>query len=86
MADNVQPEKQEEKKIIEVVLTPDKQIAYTIHGSHVPTLTYVLKLLEVEIDKMIIDQRIKNATAQSDSGIIIPGKKRHNIIDYLRGK
>jgi hypothetical protein len=79
-----QPEKQEDRKIIEVTLTKDNQIAYKLFGSHVPTLCYVIKLLTIEVDKMIINQQIKNIQGQP-GGIILPGKK-HNIIDMLRRK
>jgi hypothetical protein len=75
-----QPEKQE-RKILEVTLLPDNQIQYKIYGSHIPTLTYVLKLLDVAIEKMIIDQQIKTA---NPGGIIVP--KKHKIIDFIRGK
>lgn len=79
-----QPEKQEEKMIIEVKLNANKQIEYKIFGSHVPTLCYVIKLLTIEVDKMIINQQIKNMQGQS-GGILLPNKK-HNIIDMLRRK
>lgn len=85
-----QPEKQAEKPqdklMIEVVLTADKQISYKIMSSHIPMLTYALKLLEVEVQKMIINQGLRKLQSAPE-GIIIPGNgKKHNIINFLRGQ
>ncbi|MCK9370586.1 hypothetical protein M0R04_11810 [Candidatus Dojkabacteria bacterium] len=81
--EEIKPENQEDKLILEVKLTADKQIAYQIHGGHVPTLCYVLKLLEIEIDKMIIDNKLRSLQGKPN-GIIIP--KKHGIVDFIRGK
>jgi hypothetical protein len=77
-----QPEKQEPKTILQAWLMPDNTIRLTIYSNHLPMLTYVSKLLEVEIDKKIIDDKIK-AQMGGNGGIVIPSK--HGILDFMRG-
>ena len=82
--DEIKPEKQEQPRLIlSAVLMPDKSIKCEISSGHVPTLTYVLKLLEVEVDKMIINQKLQGMK-MAPNGIIIP--KKHGVIDFIRGK
>lgn len=82
-----QPEKQEsvskERLILQVTLDDKQNIKLRIESKHTPSLSYIHKLLGVEIDKLIIDEQIRMRAPQ---GRIITDIKKHSIIDFLRRK
>lgn len=75
-----QPENQEEKLILQAIYK-DGHIKLSIQSNHTPSLSYVHKLLGVEIDKLIINEQIR---ANPASRIITPPKG--GIINFIRGK
>jgi hypothetical protein len=81
------PEKQE-REILRAVLTPEGHILLTITSSHTPSLSYIFKLLSVEIDKRIIDERMRSMQKEASPILDRDGnlQKRHNIVNFLRGK
>lgn len=66
---------------VDLIGGPTGKVIPKINSNYIPMLCFAIKLLEVEVQKMIINTQIDNAK----QGIIIP-QKRHNIIDFLRGK
>lgn len=74
----------EEKVVVKVALKPDGNISMSI-GANIPLqlLSYVHRLIGVEIDKKIIDHKLRQRD-NSDSKIVLP--KKHGIIDFMRGR
>lgn len=70
-----------EKVILQVVLR-DNNIYLQINSNHIPSLCFANKLISVEIDKMIINNKIKEQ--EKNSAIITPSKG--GIINFIRGK
>lgn len=65
------------QEVLRVDLVGTKMIP-KINSNYIPMLCFAVKLLEVEVQKLIINSQIAN----QQSGIIIP--KKHGIIDFLR--
>ena len=78
--DNTIPE---ETLVLHATVNKEGGIKYSIGNISMSTLCYVYKLIGVEIDKRIIDQKIQ-ASMASKNGIIIP--KKHGIMDFIRRK
>ena len=73
-----QPEPQD-RIIFIATLTKDNKITYTINSRHIPTLAYIHKLIGVEIDKMIIDDKLRQ---MGENRIVAPPKG--GIINFIR--
>lgn len=81
------PENQEDQILIKVTQSAEGQIKMHF-ASNLPiqTVTYIHRLIGVEIDKKIIDGKIRQSQVNGP-GIIIPNNnKPHKIIDFLRGR
>ena len=78
---------QQDREILRAVVTKEGGIRLTVTGNHIPSLTYIFKLLSVEIDKRIINEQIRNSQS-SPSGILTPGQKGfgHKIMSFVRGR
>ena len=88
MSDNGKDLKQEKPKenklIFKVELTPDNQFVYQICGQFIPMLTYGLKLIETEVDKMIINNKIKAQMTKDANSIVNPSNLGLNVNDFLK--
>ena len=76
---NQEKPKQENQLIFKMEVTPDKRFVFQVCTGHVPTLCFGHKMLGVEIDKMIISQKMKN---QTEASKII--KSAGGIMDFVR--
>lgn len=72
-----------EKLILQVTLDEGQHIKVRINSKHTPSLSYVHKLLGVEIDKLIINEQM---TKMASEHRIVTPPKRGGIINFLRGK
>ena len=69
----------DDKKILDVWLTKENRIGMKIYGNNPQVLSYIHHLIGVEIDKMIITDKVNQAHG---SNLIVPQK--HGIINFLR--
>lgn len=69
----------ESKMILQAVFTEDKKIKLDINSGHIPTLCLLLKMLDFEINKIMVDERIKKS--RSESRVIPSGG---GIINFIR--
>ena len=82
MSDNgekLQQEDQYPKVIFTAELNKDKQVEVKVYSTYLPILAYALKLLETEVDRLFINEKIKNTVQQNK--IIKP---KHGIMDFVR--
>ena len=85
---NEQPEKQEggEKLILEAKLMPNGQVAIRVQNFDFSLLSFVIRLLNIELDQRIIKEHIRSK-AESSGCIIKPGNNgRNGLMKFLRGR
>ena len=71
---------EKEVLILKAVLTVDKKIRLDTHSNHTGSLALISKMLDLEIGKLLLDERIK----QSGSRKIIPSSSGGGIINFIR--
>ena len=72
----------ENKIVLEAFLTPDSRIEVVCKSTHVPSLSYISKILDAYIIELITIQKLKQEI--KDAPKIIVDNHKHNIIDWLR--
>ncbi len=61
----------------------ENKIHLNIGATHIPMLCYALKLLEIEIERRMVEQNIINE-AKAEPKIIVPDNHKHSILDFVR--
>lgn len=74
----------ENKIIVEAILTPENKVEVICKSTHVPSLSYISKILDAYIIELITIQKLKQEI--KDAPKIIVDDHRHKIIDFIRGK
>ena len=72
------------KLIVEAVLTPDNRVEVNCKSTHVPTLSYISKILDAYITELITLQKLKQE--MKDAPKIIVDNNKHKVINFIRGK
>ena len=72
----------EPKVILQAVFTEDKKINLNLYSNHIPSLCLLLKMLDFEINKMMVDERIEKS--QSERKIIPGNGGGGGIINFIR--
>ena len=69
----------ENKLIFQAEIDDKNNLVVKVFSKYVPMIAYAQKMLDIEVDKIIIDEKIKS----SQSPIIHPAKA-HGLINFLR--
>lgn len=76
----------ENKIIIEAILTPENKIEVRCNSTHVPSLSYITKIIDAYIIELITIQKLKQEIKDAPKIVVGNDDNRHRIIDFLRSK
>ena len=74
----------ENKVIVEAILASENKIEVICKSTHVPSLSYISKILDAYIVELITIQKLKQEIKDAPKIIVGDDGKRHGIIDFIR--
>lgn len=74
----------ENKVIVEAILTPENKIEVICKSTHIPSLSYIIKILDAYVIELITLQKLKQEIKDAPKIVIPSDGKHHGIIDFVR--